>query len=172
MALGDHAYGIIPVMKKSLIGISASILIALTTSCSVFAKIADCVGEGSLYSNLSTEQTEKFIIKCPTTITEDGQTYYFYARTAGDCATAGTLATNPDVCLEFEAAKEATEDKKNDGFSVLDIILVSGLCVSITLNIVLIILLATKKNVIVVEKTTPTVQEPSNNIYPTPNSKD
>ena len=82
------------ILKGGVVAAFAALLIAAPS----FASIQDCVGEGKQYPNLSTTQTDKFAVKCPTPISENGQTLYLYGRTAGDCASAGTLATNTDSC--------------------------------------------------------------------------
>lgn len=78
-------------------GVVAAFAVLLVTA-PTFAAISDCVGEGRQYPNLSTTSSEQYPVKCPTTISENGQTMYLYGKSSGDCASAGTLATNPDSC--------------------------------------------------------------------------
>lgn len=83
------------ILKGGAIAVFAAVLIAAPT----FAGISDCVGEGKQYPNLSTNDGGgKYPVKCPTTITDNGRTVPIYGKSAGDCASAGTLATNPDSC--------------------------------------------------------------------------
>ena len=82
------------ILKGGVVAVFATLLIAAPS----FARIADCVGEGSQYPNLSTSSSDEYSVKCPINVTEDNQSITLYGKTSGDCASAGTLATNPDSC--------------------------------------------------------------------------
>lgn len=161
-------------MKRIVFGVFASIIATTILSHSVFAKIANCVGEGNNYPNLSTQSSSKYPVKCPINFSEDGQSVSLYGKSSGDCASAGTIATNPDSCDGEDDAIEDDENKKEKSeMSLFEIILICGLCSSVTLNIVFIILLVkkSKKNVVVVNQAESLAQSNNNNdIYPTPNN--
>ena len=171
-------------MKRIVFGVVASVAMAITISYSTFAKVANCVGDGNLYPNLSTQGSSNYPIKCPTTINENGRSVSLYAKSAGDCVTAGVIATDPDACdgPEDEADAEASVDNFKDGGksnenSVYNVILICGLCVSVTLNVVFAVLLIrkNKKRTDVVPGPAPTEaplsSNPISNIYPTPNNE-
>lgn len=83
------------ILKGGVVAAFAVLLIAAPT----FAGVEECIGDGKQYPNLSTNDGGgTFPVKCPTTITENGSTVYIYGKSSGDCASAGTLATNPDSC--------------------------------------------------------------------------
>ena len=82
------------ILKGGVVAVFATLLIAAPS----FARIADCVGEGSQYPNLSTSSSDEYSVECPINVTEDNQSITLYGKTSGDCASAGTLATNPDSC--------------------------------------------------------------------------
>ena len=94
-------------MKVSTIikSVAVSALAVLVIAAPTFAAMPDnCVnpvtkqGESAKYPNLSTSadgQTPTgFPVKCP--IKVDGKV--IYGKTAGDCAAAGSIATNPEAC--------------------------------------------------------------------------
>ena len=61
-----------------------------------------CTGEGKRYPNLSTEYNETtHSIACPAvkdSSSDEGNYITFYAKTSADCASAATLASDPDGC--------------------------------------------------------------------------
>ena len=62
---------------------------------------SNCTGEGKKYPNLSTEAGEAFPISCPSvkdSSSTDGAYITFYAKSSADCASAATLASDPDGC--------------------------------------------------------------------------
>ncbi len=61
----------------------------------IFA-IDECVGSGNRYPNLSTSQEDGYV-RCQQ-IKFNDEYITLYGKTSGDCAQAGTLASNPDVC--------------------------------------------------------------------------
>ena len=136
--------------------------------------IAGCFGEGGIYPNLSIDgNNSSYPVKCPATYKVGGEYKTIYAKSAGDCASAGMLSTNPDVC-DTEETDNETDNKvsKKDEISVDTVVLICALCVSVTLNIVFIaLLISKKKKVVVVQKNQSVVkEEPTSSIYPTPNS--
>ena len=166
-------------MKKNVgIGILLAFVAVLIASSSAYAKVADCVGDGNLYPNLSTSDGGgAYPVKCPITIAENGRAVPLYGKSAGDCASAGTIATNPDVCNDSykeeltsaDAGKK--KDNEEDSLSIRELILICSLCVSATLNIVFIALLVkkSKKSVVTVEASASLAQDTMADIYPTPN---
>lgn len=66
-----------------------------------FAAIADCVGSGRKYPELSTVQTTDHPIKCQVINEEVGGVVTpvtLYGKNAAACAQAGSLASNPESC--------------------------------------------------------------------------
>jgi len=83
------------ILKGGVVAAFAVLLVAAPT----FAGIEECIGEGHQYPNLSTDNGGgAFPVKCPTMIKEGDRSIPIYGKTSGDCASAGTLATNPDSC--------------------------------------------------------------------------
>ncbi len=146
-------------------------------SSSVYAGVPNCVGEGTQYPNLNiNDGGGVYPVKCQTTITEDGQTFSIYAKSSGDCASAGTLATSPETCYEEERFSNSSNNEKDNnenGLSVIDLVLMCALCVSVTLNAVFVVLLSKKTKKIVVVANNPTSAAHGNSVadvYPTPNN--
>ena len=66
-------------------------------------KFQTCVGEGKKYPNLSLQDDdETYPIKCPSVRYGEGAYITFRAKKSADCATASTLASNPDSCDETD----------------------------------------------------------------------
>ena len=61
-------------------------------------KFKTCIGENKKYPNLSLKSSETYLIKCPSVKYDDGKYVTFWAKTSADCASAATLASDPDGC--------------------------------------------------------------------------
>lgn len=67
-----------------------------------FASALDaCVGEGHKYPNLSIDTPGDGYVRCQQVKFND-EYHTIYAKTSGDCAQAGTLASNPDSCNDSD----------------------------------------------------------------------
>lgn len=83
----------------------------LENSDEVIKTFEPCVGEGHDYPNLSLNNDDTYIIKCPSV--KYGNDYVrFYAKTSADCASASRVAGDPDSCVSDEDIAPAPEPTK------------------------------------------------------------
>ncbi len=78
-----------------------SVFAVLVIAAPTLASLENCVGEGTEYPNLSLEPTDTTPIRCTTVKVGDGDdavVQTIYGKTTGDCAKAGSLASNPEQC--------------------------------------------------------------------------
>ena len=89
-------------VNKIIKGAVLSVFCGLVVTASVFAGLSDCVGDGSKYPNLSTDGGDGYPVTCARVYEKDASgnstPIVFHAKTSADCASAGTLASDPDVC--------------------------------------------------------------------------
>ena len=64
----------------------------------IFA-LENCVGDGNRYPNLAIDTADDGYVRCQR-VQVDGEYHTIYGKTSGDCAQAGTLASNPNSCNE------------------------------------------------------------------------
>ena len=102
--------------------VMAGIAVTLAAAPS-FATIQQCVSSDSKYANLSTEGGEgtDFPVRCQQVMDTDLEKYVtLYAKTAADCANAGTIASDPDTACEKYLAQEETNPDEIVGTEDLD----------------------------------------------------
>lgn len=69
---------------------------------SSFASALDaCVGEGHKYPNLAVDNNPGDYVRCKQ-VEVNGEYHTIYAKSSGDCAQAGVLASNPDSCNDSD----------------------------------------------------------------------
>ena len=79
-------------IKGAVVAVFATLIIAG----GAFASIADCVDSEP---NLSDTKDDDFPVKCVTVKETDGSgTITIYGASSADCATAGSITSNPDGC--------------------------------------------------------------------------
>ena len=86
--------------SKILKGAVFSAFTVLVIAGGVFAiDYSQCTGSDTAkYPGLSTSEGDPYVVKCPPVKTEDNTYVSFYGKSSKDCASAATLASDPDGC--------------------------------------------------------------------------
>lgn len=80
-------------IKAAVVAVFATLIIAG----GAFASIADCVGsEPNL--TIADAADDTYPVKCVTVKDTDGERITIYGASSADCATAGSITSNPDGC--------------------------------------------------------------------------
>ncbi len=130
-------------------------------------KISLCIGEGNKYPNIGMEETSEYKVRCPSVKISDTDSYLtLWGKSAADCASVATLASNYDDCTGDEIGgntgatettdtkteenkKEATKkstDSGNASNTIVIVILIIALAAAVAIIVIAIMqMLASKK---------------------------
>ena len=142
-------------------------IVSSTEAKEAIDKITLCVGEGNKYPNINMEETDEYKVRCPSVRISGTDSYLsLWGKTSADCASAATLASDPDDCTGYEigastgaaettdtkkeeAKKEGTKkstDNSNASTTIVIVILIIALAASIAIIVIAVMqMLAAKK---------------------------
>ncbi len=130
-------------------------------------KISLCIGEGNKYPNIGMEETSEYKVRCPSVKISDTDSYLtLWGKTAADCASVATIASDYDDCTgdeigsntgttettdtkTEETKKEATKKSTDNGDAsniIVIVILIIALAAAVAIIVIAIMqMLASKK---------------------------
>lgn len=137
-----------------------------------------CLRSDETLTGLSTINSEKYPIRCPRARMNGGEYVQFYAVTNADCASVGSIASDPEFCADEvanttqdqttetektnridETKNETTEPKNNKETNILPIILaITGGLLFIAIIIAVIALISKSKKTTNLNPTYPIAQ--------------
>ena len=82
------------IVKATVLAAAAVVVLAAPS----FAAVADCVGDGTKFPNLTTGgASDEFPVKCGQ-VFEDGTMVYIHGKNQAACSQASTIISNPEGC--------------------------------------------------------------------------
>ena len=84
-------------LKAGVVAVAAAFVIAAPVFAADYSACTG--GDDKKYPGISTSQDDTYKVRCSAKVKGDGDSYItFYGKSLGDCAQAGTLASDPETC--------------------------------------------------------------------------
>jgi hypothetical protein len=114
----------------------------------ILDKIEQCIEKGEKYPGLSMQEDSDHIIKCPAVKYATNSYITLYAEKSADCASAATLASDPDSCVTTSSNTDTTDTtkketaKKSTNNDATNIVVIIILIITLALGIAIIVIVA------------------------------